>query len=342
MADVTVIIPTIGTDLLKRAIQSVRAQSFPCSIAVVADGPAYAERVRKVHPEAIVLPWNVGGGGVGEAPHDRLLGHPMYAAMPFLCKTKYVAFLDEDNWYDPRHIEALVTTCERESLPWAFSLRKVWVDGQFLCIDLCESLGNLCKCFDRDEYLVDTSCFLVRRDVAMSIGGTWMHPHADRPVTRYLMETFPKTRWSGLASLNYQFQVQNSRGQVAQYFLYGNQVMLSRGDVQKAEDGPAHVVHEAVEGPYDGFQLVAGKGHDHAYASAGETHFSGVPEARSEKRMKEAVPLLHAHDRSERHYQAHVEQLEQNAVHSVEAFAEQGHALFVGEAERGGPLRDAA
>jgi len=218
---VTVIIPSTGTKDLARAVESVQRQTVPCALIVVCDGPQYKDRVLVVAPDAVVLPWNVGGRD--PMTGTRLLGHPMYAAMPFLCKTEYVAFLDEDNWYDPDHIERLLEACQGR--PWAFSLRKIWVDDEYWCVDMCESLGNLRKCFDRDEHLVDTSCFLVRRDVAMTIGSVWMHPHADRPVTSYLLQTFPDAGCSFRATLNYAFQRRNDRGQRPEYFLIGNDLV---------------------------------------------------------------------------------------------------------------------
>jgi GT2 family glycosyltransferase len=234
---VTVIIPSTGTKDLARAIESVQRQTVPCALAVVCDGPQYKDRVQATYKDAVVLPWNVGGG----LPGTRLLGHPMYAAMPFLCKTEYVAFLDEDNWYDPDHVERLLNACESEDRPWAFSLRKIWVDGDYYCVDMCESLGNLRKCFDRDEYLVDTSCFLVRRDVAMTIGPTWMDPHADRPVTAYLIQAFPDPGCSFRATLNYAFQRQNDRGQKPEYFLYGN-ALVNAQSPREAIDRPHEVL----------------------------------------------------------------------------------------------------
>lgn len=248
----TVIIPSTGTKDLARAVASVQRQTAPCRVLVVCDGPEHEDRVRATCPDVVVLPWNVGGG----PPGTRLLGHPMYAAMPFLCKTEYVAFLDEDNWYDPDHVERLLAACEQDGQKrsWAFSLRKIWVDDAFYCVDMCESLGNLRKCFDRDEHLVDTSCFLVRRDVAMTIGTTWMHPHADRPVTAYLLRSFPDAGCSFRATLNYAFQRKNDRGQRPEYFLYGNALCTT--------DARCHDSREPIDGPHEVLDLVAGHGRD--------------------------------------------------------------------------------
>lgn len=219
MIQTTVIVPTVGTELLARCLESLTRQTRPCRVLVVVDGPQNEAKARASLPSqtefsVLVLPWNVGG--------DATLGHRMYGAMPFFCKTKYVAFLDEDNWFDPSHIETMESLCDAHALDWSFSLRKVWCDGQLACVDNCESIGNLRKCFDRDEHLVDTSCYLVRTEVAVRVGSTWIHPHADRPVTKYLMQNFPRHACTMRATMNYDFQRDNRRGQKLEYFAVGN------------------------------------------------------------------------------------------------------------------------
>jgi hypothetical protein len=279
---VTVIIPSTGTPDLARAVESVRRQTVPCAFLVVCDGPEHKDRVLDICPEAVVLPWNIGGG----LPGTRLLGHPMYAAMPFLCKTEYVAFLDEDNWYDSDHIERLLCACDEEKRPWAFSLRKIWVDGAFYCVDLCESLGNLRKCFDRDEHLVDTSCFLVRRDVAMTIGSSWMHPHADRPVTAYLMQAFPNPGCSLRATMNYAFQRKNDRGQKPEYFLIGNNLVTRR-------QSPG----EPIERPHEILDLVARHGRDDRDRHDGHGRFElSIADRGTDQERQYRFPLGDAQD----------------------------------------------
>lgn len=224
MAQTTIIIPTVGTRHLARCVRSAIGQSVSCEVLVVVDGPKCEEAVRSQLPEAknlhvAVLPWNVGGG------NPKLLGHPMYGAFPMLCKTKYVAFLDEDNWYDTDHVESLQQTCEKYELDWAFSLRKIWSGGEFRCVDNCESLGNIRNAYDREQsFLVDTSCYLIKAEVARELAHVWYHPHADRPVTKFLMERFPKFRSNYKATLNYDFKEDNVRNQKVHYFDLGNAI----------------------------------------------------------------------------------------------------------------------
>lgn len=224
-AATTIIIPTIGTPLLDRSVRSALNQTVPCTVLVVVDGIQYVENVRKMLPQkamregrlhVLELPWNVGGG------NPKLLGHPMYGALPMFVKTDFVAFLDEDNWFDPEHIESLESACRKDNLDWAFSLRKIWCDGVFRCVDNCENLGNIRKTWEDVDFLVDTSCFLLRSHVARDIGPAWYHPHADRPVTARLMKGNPNFKSTYKATLNYDFQVDNVRGQKVVFFDVGN------------------------------------------------------------------------------------------------------------------------
>jgi hypothetical protein len=224
MVLVTVIVPTVGSQTLRRCVESVLNQTVPCNILVVADGPE-TDVFDAIEPDSldrikiIELPENIGG------PPERLLGHPVYAAMPFLCKTKYVAFLDEDNFMDADHVESLRNLCESQGLQWAYSLRKVCEDGKVRCMDNCESLGGIAHAFDRSEFFVDTSCFLVRRDVAMTIGHRWYHPHADRPVSKFLIDEAPEYGCTFQATMNYDFSKSNARNQAIEYFDHGNAKM---------------------------------------------------------------------------------------------------------------------
>lgn len=190
---VTVVTPTIGTSFLRRCIESVQAQTIESEVEhlIVVDGPEFLAAVRAMIPErtkrpihVIVLPRNTGAGGWN--------GHKVYAAMPFVTETPWIAFLDEDNWYDPDHLRGMMDLIVRENLDWCFSLRAL-VDyhGSFICDDTCESLGSLSHtCFAPDDYLIDTSCFLMRRDVACDAAVHWLVPTTgDRAVTVHLLSS---------------------------------------------------------------------------------------------------------------------------------------------------------
>jgi tetratricopeptide (TPR) repeat protein len=141
--EVSVITPTIGTAFLRQAIESVQRQRYPfVRHFIVVDGPECHDRVIGLLPSdprhpihVLPLPLNVGGGG--------FCGHRVYGAMPFLVPSRFVSFLDEDNWFADDHLETLMQAVTANGLAWAYSLRTiVSVEGAFMTTDDCESLGG--------------------------------------------------------------------------------------------------------------------------------------------------------------------------------------------------------
>ena len=117
----------------------------------------------------------------------------MFAASSFLVNADIIVYLDEDNWYEPCHIDKLVKKIE-EGNDWAYSLRKIYdKDGNYLCDDNCESLGKWPVYFNDGVYHIDTSSFAIRRDIAVRIGHAWYGQWgADRQFFGALKSNFPK------------------------------------------------------------------------------------------------------------------------------------------------------
>jgi hypothetical protein len=224
---VTVIIPTVGTRALRRCVESALMQTVPCKVLVVLDGVRFVHRVPTDiinRVQLIVLPENTGGKRADTGV--QMNGHMIYAAASYLSTTRYVAFLDEDNWYEPDHVEKCMRLVEQGDLQWACSLRNIRDaanEDAFVCVDNCESLGTIRKAFDRDEYLVDTSCMFLRRDVAMAVSPSWNQSvTADRTVTAHLVRDFPRGACTMAATVNYSFKEPDNRKQALAYFLKGN------------------------------------------------------------------------------------------------------------------------
>jgi len=106
--EVSVITPTVGTAFVRQAIESVQRQRYPfVRHFIVADGPECHARIIGLlptdqrHPIHVMpLPLNVGSGGFN--------GHRVYGGMPFLVPSRFVSFLDEDNWFSDDHLETLM------------------------------------------------------------------------------------------------------------------------------------------------------------------------------------------------------------------------------------------
>ena len=103
--------------------------------------------------------------------------------MPFLVNSQWICYLDEDNWFDPDHLSSLMAAVTEKNALWSFALRKICDEhGNVACLDQCESLGSLHPVFSHNEIrLVDTNCYLLRRDLAIHFCPIWNRPRASNP-----------------------------------------------------------------------------------------------------------------------------------------------------------------
>ena len=177
---VAVVTATVGGPHLDECVRSVQAQTYAnVEHWVIVDGPefeaaahavtdAYARRMPLV---VVTLPRNTGADGWN--------GHRVYGAVGHLVDAPLIAFLDEDNAVDPDHVESLVHAlaagARRTGAQWAYSLRRIVDrDGAFVCNDACESLGGICHtCVGERDRLVDTSCYLMPRELAVDVSPCW-------------------------------------------------------------------------------------------------------------------------------------------------------------------------
>jgi hypothetical protein len=230
---VTIITPTLGLPVLARALQSVQQQDYPwLEHYVVGDGPEATDRVASLLPSTplhplrlLTLPVNVGGGGY--------CGHRAYAAVPYLVEGRYICFLDEDNWFEPNHVSSLMARITREGLAWAYSLRNIVDrDGRFLMRDDCQSLGRYPTWNNANIHLVDTNCYMLRRDVAISTSQTWYRRYGDGSNPDFtlcsrLSKEAPHYAGNGLYTVNYRLGSTTLTAN-ADFFRRGNAVMQQR------------------------------------------------------------------------------------------------------------------
>ena len=210
---VVVITPTIGKPQLKRAIESVSDQSYKNILhLIVTDGNEYWGDVLK-HTQIknqgsnIVLcstPFNTGGSG--------FYGHRIYAAYPHLVNEDYVAFLDEDNWFEPNHIASLVEIAQTQKLDFAHSLRKVYIEGKYLADDCCESIGRWPIAWTPEkqpDYLVDTSSYLFNRKWLINFCQLWHYGWGGDRMFFKVVKEIGGYNTTGLHTLNYELPDMN-------------------------------------------------------------------------------------------------------------------------------------
>jgi glycosyltransferase involved in cell wall biosynthesis len=195
---VMVITPTTGKDTVFKAIQSVKDQTMTTEHLVVLDGVQKADGyMPKNLLKVIELPENVGGNG--------WYGHRVYAAMPLMVNADYILFLDEDNWFEPNHVETMINKIRSKDLMWSYSLRRICnEDGEYIGDDDCESLGRWPTFYDHTLNFVDTNCYCFRREYLVTIAhkfyGQW---GADRPFYKAAAATLPSFGCTGKATVNY-------------------------------------------------------------------------------------------------------------------------------------------
>ena len=131
---------------LQRAIASVRAQTSPCDLILVSDGfpNPIARDAGAIHIE---LGLSHGDGGNA--------GRYVAAMVALARGYDAVAFLDADNWYEPKHIQRMVQHQHETGATAVFSGRNIYLpDGYKLVVPDDE---------DESGIHVDTSCYLLTR-----------------------------------------------------------------------------------------------------------------------------------------------------------------------------------
>ena len=218
---VAVVTPTIASEHLAKCIDSVDKQTYEDIVHYIfIDGCQYEPKAREIlvgspKTRMIELEENVGKGWYG---------HRVYAACSFLVNADVICYLDEDNFFEPCHIEKMVRKLQ-EGYDWVYSLRKVVnKDGEFLCEDNCESLGKWPVYFNPEVFHIDTSCFAIRRDIAVHIGHAWYGQWgADRQFFNALKKYFPKYECTNQYTTNYRLDG-NENSVSEEFFIEGNKI----------------------------------------------------------------------------------------------------------------------
>lgn len=216
---VAVVTPTIGSEHLSKCLASVDNQTYQdLTHYIFADGSEHFDKVKEQTEGAskvklIALEENVGKGWYG---------HRVYAACSFLVNADVIIYLDEDNFLEPCHVEKAVNKL-KEGYDWVYSLRKI-VDknGDFICEDNCESLGKWPVFFDDKVFHIDTSCFAIRRNVAVVLGHAWYGQWgADRQFFGALKHHRPNFACTGQYTVNYRLDG-NENSVKPEFFAQGN------------------------------------------------------------------------------------------------------------------------
>jgi glycosyltransferase involved in cell wall biosynthesis len=226
---VAVVTPTINSEHLQQCLESVEKQTYKnLTHYIFIDGCQYEPKVKELirqysKTRYVELEENVGKGWYG---------HRVYSACSFLVNADIICYLDEDNWYEPCHINKLVEKIQNGN-DWAYSLRKIYSkESEHLCDDNCESLGKWPVYFNNQVFHIDTSSFAIKRDIAVRIGHAWYGQWgADRQFFSNLSMHFPKFDCTHAHTLCYRLDG-NPNSVTKEFFDQGNEVMQKKyGDV---------------------------------------------------------------------------------------------------------------
>jgi glycosyltransferase involved in cell wall biosynthesis len=244
MKSALVITPTTGAPELVDAVKSVQEQTYKnVKHLVVVDGDQFASATEETlssllsQPIRCVLPFNTGGGG--------FYGHRIMAAFPHLVNFDYVLFLDQDNWYDPEHVESLVEECERYKFEWSYSLRKVYdKDKKYICDDNCESLGRWpvwVSTPEKQGHLIDSSSYCFSMNFIRLTGHLWDFGWgADRRYYTIVKDEMRHKNYGCTSKHTLNYRLGGNEGSVqAEFFIEGNKKMLEQ--YQSLEHMPWHV-----------------------------------------------------------------------------------------------------
>jgi hypothetical protein len=173
--DAAVVIPTVLRPTLERAVRSVYGQQSAGRIQVLVGvdrprggspgDPGVLDELRRECPAHCVLSvldlgysTSVRNGGLYPAGD----GGALRTILSYAANSRYVAYLDDDNWCGPDHIATLRNAVEGHD--YAFS-RRWYVERETsrpLCIDDWESVGPGAGVFvDRFGGFIDPNCLML-------------------------------------------------------------------------------------------------------------------------------------------------------------------------------------
>lgn len=189
--DAAVVIPTIGRPEVARAVRSVFDQRGVGRIQLLigVDKPASDlwELIDLISvPPAHVVPvlfypgysTSVRHGGL----HPARDGGVLRATLTLLANSRFVAYLDDDNWWAETHVSSLLTAIVGKH--WAFALRRFVhpESARPVCVDDWESVGPGAGIFkEKFGGFVDPNCLMIDKLACWQCVQMWNIPLTGDP-----------------------------------------------------------------------------------------------------------------------------------------------------------------
>ena len=190
VADVSVVIPTIGRQVIEDAISSVVKQTFSGTVQLLIGfdvlrysdidlSPLLEGLPKSFFAVVLKLPYSTSmrHGGI----HTAMDGGSLRSILSLMSNARYVAYLDDDNTWASDHLTKLVSAIQGKT--FAFSQRYLIDEdtGENYGQDIWHSVG-----VDKGEFasqggFVDTNCLMVDIVKTAPVIGRWASSGSLRP-----------------------------------------------------------------------------------------------------------------------------------------------------------------
>jgi hypothetical protein len=185
--DAAVIIPTILRESLLRAVRSVYAQDIQGKVQVVVgidrnEGDiAIIDELRSscpAHMQLTIIDLGYSTARRHGGFYNNWSGGALRTIMSYAANSRYLAYLDDDNWWAATHLSDLLAAIGRHA--WAYSYRwYVHPETQLpMWIDEWESVGPGKGLYaDKHGGFADTNCLLLDKQKCHSVLPAWCIPN---------------------------------------------------------------------------------------------------------------------------------------------------------------------
>lgn len=225
-ADVTVVLPTVGRSSLRDAVRSIYAQrgigrlNLLIGVDAPLGDPVVFDDVRREAPASVAVQLldpgystSVRHGGL----HPARDGGVLRTVLSYLANSRYVAYLDDDNWWHEDHLATLLDAVQGHDWAWAGRHFVHPRTRRVVCEDAWESIGPGAGCFAMQGGWVDPNGLLIDKLACEPVLRWWGIPlpndpkamSADRHVFDFLQKQF-RGRGTGRATVYYQLDPDDS------------------------------------------------------------------------------------------------------------------------------------